>query len=172
MRTVTFSLAERLVLVPVELAGAVKPAMVAVAAAFFLSGIGPDVFSISQAWTRGWALVFACLMGLFAGAVAMPALLPWLPTRRFSVKGLFTSLPAGILAMWVVAGIPGSPLLNAAAVLAATVAVGSFMAMNFTGSTPYTSPSGVEKEMRTALPLQMLCLLAGTAAWIAAPFAA
>jgi hypothetical protein len=42
--------------------------------------------------------------------------------------------------------------------------------MNFTGATPFTSPSGVEKEMRTALPLQLGGLLVAAAAWIGAAF--
>jgi hypothetical protein len=32
-------------------------------------------------------------------------------------------------------------------------AVSSYLAMNFTGSSTYTSPSGVNKEMKKALPL-------------------
>ncbi|NCC93692.1 MAG: hypothetical protein EOM10_10475 [Opitutae bacterium] len=34
-----------------------------------------------------------------------------------------------------------------------TVSLASWLALNFTGSTPYTSPSGVEKEMRKAIPI-------------------
>ena len=33
--------------------------------------------------------------------------------------------------------------------------VSSFLAMNFTGSSTYTSLSGVKKEMRVAVPLQV-----------------
>jgi hypothetical protein len=43
--------------------------------------------------------------------------------------------------------------------------------MNFTGSTPFTSPSGVEKEMRKAIPLQAAALLAALVAWVASAFA-
>jgi hypothetical protein len=42
--------------------------------------------------------------------------------------------------------------------------------MNFTGSTPYTSPSGVEKEMRKAMPLQALAGLVSIILWIGAAF--
>jgi hypothetical protein len=42
--------------------------------------------------------------------------------------------------------------------------------MNFTGSTPFTSPSGVEKEMRKALPLQAAALLLAMVAWVASAF--
>jgi hypothetical protein len=42
--------------------------------------------------------------------------------------------------------------------------------MNFTGATPFTSPSGVEKEMRRALPVQAgLTVLAGLL-WIGGAF--
>ena len=42
--------------------------------------------------------------------------------------------------------------------------------MNFTGASTYTSLSGVKKEMRRAVPLQILGVLSGLAAWIAARF--
>lgn len=32
----------------------------------------------------------------------------------------------------------------------------SYLAMNFTGATPYTSLSGVEQEMRKGLPFQLI----------------
>jgi hypothetical protein len=42
--------------------------------------------------------------------------------------------------------------------------------MNFTGSTPYTSPSGVEKEMRRAIPVQAAGGVLAITVWLAAPF--
>jgi len=59
---------------------------------------------------------------------------------------------------------------SALALLLAMTAVSSFVAMNFTGATPFTSPSGVEKEMRRALPVQAgLALLAGLL-WVGGAF--
>ncbi|MGZ8474340.1 MAG: mercury methylation corrinoid protein HgcA, partial [Candidatus Deferrimicrobiaceae bacterium] len=59
---------------------------------------------------------------------------------------------------------------TALALLLAMTAVSSFVAMNFTGATPFTSPSGVEKEMRRALPVQAgLTVLAGIF-WVGGPF--
>jgi hypothetical protein len=40
--------------------------------------------------------------------------------------------------------------------------------MNFTGSTPFTSPSGVEKEMRKAIPLQLTAALIAVVIWVGA----
>jgi hypothetical protein len=168
MRRVTFTLTERLVLVPVELSFLPKPLLGVLLAIFLVSGIGGDVFSIQAAWNRGWMLAAACLAGVFAGAVAAPALLPWLPFRMFSAKGALTGAAAGlIVAGWFLqrVGLGEAPAL----VLLAT-AVSSYLAMNFTGSTPYTSPSGVEKEMRRSIPWQAALVLLTAAVWIAGGF--
>jgi hypothetical protein len=39
--------------------------------------------------------------------------------------------------------------------------------MNFTGTSPITSPSGVELEMRKALPLQGAASVVAIGAWLA-----
>ena len=39
--------------------------------------------------------------------------------------------------------------------------VSSFLLMNFTGASTYTSLSGVIKEMKTAVPLQAIGIVAG-----------
>lgn len=51
-----------------------------------------------------------------------------------------------------------------------TVTISSFLAMNFSGSTPYTSPSGVEWEMRRAVPLQVLAVAVCAFLWVFAAF--
>jgi len=44
------------------------------------------------------------------------------------------------------------------------------MAMNFTGATPYTSLSGVKKEMKLGLALQCTGMCVALILWIASPF--
>jgi len=61
--------------------------------------------------------------------------------------------------------------VRATGLLVLAAAVSSYLAMNFTGSTPFTSPSGVEKEMRRAIPLQAAALLAFVLAWVGSAFA-
>jgi hypothetical protein len=120
------------------------------------------------AWERGFAAVAALAAGIVAGAVATPVLLPWIPGRAFSVKG---GLTGGVLAACAVMWRHGALDPPAAlALLLAMTAVSSFVAMNFTGATPFTSPSGVEKEMRRALPVQAgLTVLAGLL-WVGGAF--
>jgi acetyl-CoA decarbonylase/synthase complex subunit gamma len=42
--------------------------------------------------------------------------------------------------------------------------------MNFTGASTYTSLSGVKKEMRVAVPLQIIVAILGMGMWIAGRF--
>jgi acetyl-CoA decarbonylase/synthase complex subunit gamma len=46
-------------------------------------------------------------------------------------------------------------------------AVTAYLAMNFTGASTYTSLSGVSREMRWALPLEIGMGLGGFVLWIA-----
>jgi acetyl-CoA decarbonylase/synthase complex subunit gamma len=46
----------------------------------------------------------------------------------------------------------------------------SFLLMNFTGSSTYTGLSGVKREMRLAVPLQIASAAAGLVLWLAAPW--
>ena len=135
---------------------------------FILSGIGPGFFSIGPAWNRGLLMIAACLAGIFSGAVVVPVLLPWIPGRAFAIKGTITGLLMGV-GMVLVAGKAISFVEAVALILFITV-ISSYLAMNFTGSTPYTSPSGVEKEMRKAIPFQVLAVILSMAAWIGAMF--
>jgi hypothetical protein len=167
MRMVTFPLKERAVLIPVEIFLLWKALAWAVPALFLLSAIGPDVFSFSALWHRGIAALLATLLGVLAGCAAVPLLLNRLPWRSFWPKGALTGAVAGLAAAFL---LPLSGGLEAVAVLLWTTAVSSYLAMNFTGSTPYTSPSGVEKEMRRGIPLQALAGLSALVLWLAAPF--
>jgi hypothetical protein len=169
MRRVTFSMGERIVLIPVELSHLPKPTMWLLPAIFLLSGIGTNFFSFSDAFSRGLMVLTAYAAGILGGAVAAPVLLPWIPVRAFALKGMLTGIAAGI----AVAAIFYSGIIwaEALALLLITMVISSYLAMNFTGSTPFTSPSGVEKEMRKAIPLQAAVALIALVTWVAAAFA-
>jgi hypothetical protein len=164
MRQVTFSFVERLVLVPVEIGLLWKYALAALVVALLLSGIGSGLYSLTAALTRGPLVLAALLAGLLAGTVATPLLLPWLPLTAFAGKGLLAGTAAAVpVLLWSWSGTSGTGLV-ALALLAAGVS--SHLAMNFTGSTPFTAPTGVEKEMRCYLPVQLAMLCAGTGLWV------
>lgn len=156
MRRVTFTLADRLSVTGVEIVRALRIALpaaaLAVAAVLALGWAG--VLTLSWDWIAVGAPLVAALVG---GLVVVPALLPWLPGRAFAVKGAFVGAVAAAVALLLV-----RDRLNAASMAAsflAATALASYLATNFTGSTTFTSPSGVEKEMRRFMPLQFAALL-------------
>lgn len=164
MREVTFSVMERALLIPVEVKIALKPALMILVALFILSGIGPGVFSFSNAMSRGGAVSMALITGILAGAVFAPLFLTRLYGTAFSVKGIVTGLITGIPVAVFYGGNYGvSGMLS---LLLICLAVSSYLSMNFTGTTPYTSPSGVELEMRRAIPAQSAGLILGIILWI------
>ena len=168
MRLVSFTLWERMVLIPVELYFLRKYLLWILMASFFLSGIGSGLFSISLAWSRGVIIFTGCLLGIIAGAVAAPIMLPWLPVRAFALKGMITGL---VLAVVMLLGLGNTVnLIESITLILLIVTVSSYLAMNFTGSTPYTSPSGVEREMRVAIPIQVGAMLLAIIGWVSAAF--
>jgi len=168
MRQVTFSIRERTVLIPVELSHLPKASFWVLLAVFFLSGIGTSFFSFNDAWYRGLLALAAYAGGILAGAVAAPVFLPWIPGRAFALKGALTGVVVGLAVVLLFKS--GLIWMETMALLLITVAISSYLAMNFTGSTPFTSPSGVEKEMRRAIPLQAGAVLIALVAWVSAAF--
>ena len=157
-RTVSFTLRERLVLIPVELT--LQAANIALVLLFgaILSGLGQGPFWDNVA--ARFPAFAACTLGaVIAGTVLVPVFLPWIPGRMFGLKGaLVGTVLGGLLGR----GMGTSALLGSTLWCAA---LASFLATNFTGSTPFTSPSGVEKELRRWLPLQALGAVVGALVW-------
>ena len=162
MRRLTFTLYERLVLIPVECVLAMKSIAViggvAFLAALLLGSPG-----------AGIAAFLAYLGAVLSGIVLGPLLLPWLPGPSFAVKGTITGLLWSAL-FYRLAGGSGWNAAVTAAVFLALPAVSAFYTLNFTGCTPYTSRSGVKKEMRIALPAMGGAILASLVLLLAGKF--
>jgi hypothetical protein len=165
MRSVTFTMRERAVLTPVELSMAWNRRMLLTYGGILAaSAIDRDGVSAGKALRRGAPVIGAAWLALLAGGAATPLALPWLPGRAFAAKG---AVAGGLLAAAATAA-AGRRLSPAGrvALLAGVPAVSSYAAMNFTGSSPITSPSGVELEMRRALPLQTAAAALAVVAWL------
>jgi hypothetical protein len=146
MRRVEFALADRMRIAPVELSHA-WPFAAAGAALALLAALPPGPgFGARAAWTAA-----ALLGSIVVGALAFPALLPFLPSRIFAVKGAALGAAWGLAcAAGAVMGAGASWTFAAALVLASTPVV-SFIAMNFTGSSTFTCQSGAADEVEKGL---------------------
>ncbi len=146
MRRVRFGLRDRAVLIPVEFSSFLVLLWVLV---FGFRIVTADASAIPEA---------AFLAAILAGLLVFPVLLPWLPTRDFSSKGLIlgglVAMPFAILtllspsesAWWRQA-------MGAVSLILIATSITAFLALNFTGSTTFTSRSGVRREMFAYIPV-------------------
>ena len=172
MRQVRFTLSDRAVLIPVELVMGAKYALLVAAAFLLLGGLGPSGYTLANLRTTGVASASLVLASFISAVVLGPALLPWLPGRPFAVKG--AALGAGLVAVGLVYGLPGPGVfgswLHAAAWALIVPTLASFVVMNFTGASTFTSLSGVLREMRVAVPAQIAGAVAGVGLWMTGLF--
>ena len=165
MRIKSFTISERLVLVPIEFLGAVKIGIIVLVAMFVIS-FALSGGSFTSALHYLYNATLALLLGTLAGAFVTPLLLPWLPGRSFSIKGLLPGIvgaAAFLLLLWN--GQTGKEAYELYAWLPSIPVVSTYLAMNFTGCSTFTSLSGVRKEMRWAVPFQIAGALCGLALW-------
>ncbi len=174
MRRKTFDLAERAVLIPVELVEAVKYGLPIAAVLFLVAGLGWQGGYAESLLLHGPQAASIVATAILAGAVLTPLLLPWLPGRAFSVKGAIAGIAVSVVAAaaWWPGSASAGGLLEIGGLAMASVALAAFLAMNFTGASTFTSLSGVKKEMRVAVPLEIAGTAAGLMAWTASRFVA
>ncbi len=154
MRKVRFSLLDRLVLTPMEIVIAMELMLKVFGAMAVLSALG--ILPVERADYLG------LLGSVFMGTFASPLLLPWIPGRAFSFKGMITGLIWAISVVLFLFSKGSTNWLQLVSYLLILPSLSAFFTLNFTGSSTFTSLSGVKKEMKTALPLIVTSLSAGT----------
>jgi len=158
MRTVRDSAYDRLVLTPVELVGTFKVSLMIFGILFLLNLLGFGPF--------GFIDFYAYMGAVLVGCVLTPVLLPWIPGRAFAWKGWLLGFLWAVLVNslngwngWTV--VPLYSILRALGYLLILPSVAAFYAMNFTGASTFTSFSGVQKEMRIAVPAIVISIFLG-----------
>jgi len=141
MRRVRFTLPDRIVLIPVEMKNLLIPLLIA-----------SVILSLVGNYTAATAFIAAA----FTGLVLFPIMLPWIPTTDFSTKGFLlgglTALPFALDSfsmtnetLWLRSGLALSYML-------VIPPISAFLALNFTGSSTFTSVTGVKREIFTYMP--------------------
>jgi hypothetical protein len=147
MRRVEFPLRDRAVLIPLELVTALPFMLVPAVALLFL----------------GYPFIAAELvLAVLAGTVLFPLLLPVIPTKDFSTKGFILGflvmIPPAVLGAGTFASFQ---LVASAATLLLFPPITAYLALNFTGSTPFTSRTGVKKEIFRYVPVMAVMAASG-----------
>jgi len=149
MRRVMFPVTDRLMLTPIELVHMALPMVVVAIALYFLAGL---------------IATLAAVTAVLTGTVLFPALLPAIPTKDFSTKGLILGVIVALPFVAYFAGIPFLPnwvqALSGIVSLLLIPAVTAYLALNFTGCTTFTSRTGVKSEIFRYVPV--MAFMAGS----------
>ncbi len=162
MRKVTFRLHERMRIAPAELAHA-WPFLLAI-----LGGAALLALPAAAGYGARFLGTFLPLLGsVLVGALAFPALLPWVPFRAFALKGALLGI------VWAAAAalVAGVTPVAAAGLVLAGAPMTAFIAMNFTGSSTFTCQPGAALEVRRGLIPMIASLAAGIGLSVAARIA-
>jgi hypothetical protein len=157
MRRVRFDLRDRLAVTPIELVHVFLPMLLAAALAYLAGGL---------------LAALAAVVAILAGAGLFPILLPWIPTSEFSSKGFILGGLSALPFAWTtwrlhLNGVWWVRVGWTMAYLLAMPPVTAYLALNFTGSSTYTSRTGVRREIFTYIPTMAAMFAAGVILTIA-----
>ena len=153
MRSVHFTIWDRMVLTPMEFVESAKVSLIVFGVLFLINLIAARPFGMRD--------FLAYAAAVLIGTVVTPVFLPFIPGKAFAFKGCLLGAICTALIVWAFGWFASPFLLLGIGYMLALPAHSAYLAMNFTGASTYTSPSGVLKEMKIAIPLIVLSLLAG-----------
>jgi len=153
MRRVNFDWYDRAKLIPNDIIYNLRYLFSILIIISVLSGINTNGYSVQQALRSIIPIIKIIAVGYFSGLVFTPLFLPYIPSQNFSFKGLIIGTIVSVL-LFLSHFLDGSFLTQCAEIFF-ILSFSSFLAMNFTGASTYTSLVGVKKEMKIAVPIQI-----------------
>ena len=153
MRRVTFGFKDRIKLIPNDFMYGKFYLLGTMAVLFLISGISSKGFSFSNFSGEGGPALLKVFLAYFSGIVITPLFLPYIPGRHFSLKGFIAG--ATVFLFLVILKFEDKNVIELISWFLIITVISSFLAMNFTGSSTYTSLSGVKKEMKISVPFQI-----------------
>jgi len=153
MRSVRFDMIDRLILTPIELRQISGKFPLFVLSVFIFFGLTPEGIIFNDSVINGYPFLIGGILAIFAGAFFTPVLLPFIPFRSFAIKGWISGM---VLSGAVVYFTGVFKTFNIFLIVSAMILfplLSSYMALQFTGASTFTSLSGVKKELGIALPV-------------------
>ncbi|UCH13254.1 MAG: hypothetical protein JSV22_09060 [Bacteroidales bacterium] len=168
MRRVQFNFKDRILITPVEIMSSLWQISLVIIVFIALSGVSSSGYSLESVMNKGLKNAFIILIAYLSGTFLTPTLLPWLPSRYFAGKGIF--IQTLVFLALIISGLMKLPYIDLIAWFLISIALTSFLAMNFTGASTYTSLSGVKKEMRLFIPVQLTAVITGFVLYVISKF--
>jgi hypothetical protein len=167
MRNMKFSIIDRLILTPIELNPAFRSLPLLALAILLLAGIEPNGILYKSILSDGLPLLIMLIISILSGAFLTPVLLPFIPFKSFAAKGwIVGTLITGLLFAFVPYFMPAN-IFYAIFGLLIFPAFSSYLALQFTGATTFTSISGVKKEIRYSMPVYKVAIAVSAVMFIA-----
>jgi len=170
MRRVRFPFMDRLAVIPMELVQAMKYGGFLMLGLLILSLFGVRASNISVNLGEGLVAAMFIAGAVLTGAALVPALLPWTPGRAFAMKGFIAGVVYSVLAVSAVRLLGFYDPFYLWGLSLISISGASFLAMNFTGASTFTSLSGVLKEMKVAVPFQIAGATTGAVLFVVGLF--
>jgi hypothetical protein len=144
---------DRLVLTPMEINPAMKKFPLFAVIVLLMFGLQPQGIFFKDALRGGVPFLAMGLAAILSGAFLTPVLLPFIPFRSFALKGWIVGIATTFIVIKTTAILEDANALLLAITYIFSPLFSSYWALQFTGSTTYTSMTGVKKEMKMAIPI-------------------
>ena len=153
MRRMRFNIIDRFILTPIELRQIFAKFHYFALFVLIFFGLNADGVIFRDSLFKGYAYLASGLIAIFTGAFFTPVFLPFIPFRSFAMKGWVAGF-AVFTAVMYFTGV--FEVYNIFLVISAMILfplLSSYMALQFTGASTYTSLSGVKRELKMAFPV-------------------
>jgi hypothetical protein len=162
MRRVKFSLVDRAILTPVETIQKIKYFPIVVILFLLVNFIAMNNLSFLDIFRSSMINSIPYLIAILLGTVIIPVLLPVIPSKSFALKGTVLGLIwSAITIHFSSTFLYKDSLIMMVANTLLLTSITTYLGLNFTGSSTYTSFSGVLKETIRAMPIVIVASVIG-----------
>ena len=152
MRLVRFDLKDRLAVSWLEFVSASKKVISISLITVFMFSIKKNSIDLYSGIIASSIFIISLWISVLSGTFLTAILLPYIPVRAFAVKGVIIGLASSFITIIILK--PASMLSIISIVLFIT-GLTSYLALNYTGCSTFTSLSGVQKETKIYVPVIM-----------------
>ena len=158
MRRVKFTFIDRLILTPIELNPVIKKLPVLALAVLLAGGIQPEGILYKSMLTDGLPMLLLLIFSILGGVFITPVLLPFIPFKSFAAKGWVATAVITALSFAFIPYLRPQNIYFTIFGMLIFPAFSSYLALQFTGASTYTSISGVVKEIKYSMPFYKLSI--------------
>ena len=162
MRKVKFNLLDRAALTPVETIQKIKYFPIVIVLFLLINFIAMGNQSFLEVFNLSLVNSIPYLIALLIGTVLIPILLPVIPFNSFALKGVVVGLIwSSITIHFSSTFLYTDSLMMMIANTLLLTSITTYLGLNFTGSSTYTSFSGVLKETLRVIPIVIIASVIG-----------